>query len=70
LFMCWVPNHAFALAVQTMGSWNGFQVKFFDPNVGESKFKTVENFQTFAGKIAGGFRHVYHQTYMDYLMFR
>ena len=74
--MCWVRGqgtergHAFALAMRKVGSWNGYTVKFFDPNFGESKFKTAEDFETFAGKIADRFCDEYHQTYMEYLEFK
>ena len=48
-FMCWVSNHALALAVNTLG-WNGYMVKFFDPNYGECKFKKMSDFKEFCGR--------------------
>lgn len=67
-FMCWVTDHALALAVHTFG-WNGYTVKFFDPNYGECKFKKLGDFKKFLGLIAEGFRIQYHQMKMDYKMF-
>ncbi len=67
-FMCWVEDHALALAVQQFG-WNGYMVKFFDPNFGECKFKKLGDFKKFVGQISQGFCAVYHQTRLDYRMF-
>jgi len=70
-FMCWVSDHALALAVKAKaveGKGN-YKVKFFDPNFGECKFKTLAEFKEFAKQIAYGFGLTYHQRHMDYRMF-
>ncbi len=66
--MCWVEDHSMALAVHVIG-WNGYMVKFFDPNSGECKFKRLGDFKQFVGRISYGFCKMYHQTRLDYRMF-
>jgi hypothetical protein len=46
-----------------------YKVKFFDPNYGECKFRTLEEFQAFALQIADGFARKYLQGHMDYRMY-
>ena len=67
-FMCWVTDHVCALAVHMFG-WNGYTVKFFDPNYGECKFKKMSHFKEFCNRISEGFCRQYHQKKMDYTMF-
>jgi hypothetical protein len=74
-YMCWVSDHALALAVHPELGWGSeakvhYKVKFFDPNYGECKFKTLEDFETFALQIADGFAGKYHQRHIDYRMYR
>lgn len=73
-YMCWVSEHALALAVHPELGWGSeakgpYKVKFFDPNYGECKFKTLEEFQAFALQIADGFARKYLQGHMDYRMY-